>query len=112
MTLRSRPSNRCADFSKARRLWSFALTADRYAWVQTTLLRFHYLQLSKADKGVLLSFLQKISGYSRIQVKRLDDRINPRSIGANVRGLIEELGADLLERLCNADDQWVIRKKA
>jgi hypothetical protein len=44
---------------------------DRYAWVQTTLLRFHYLQLSKVDKAVLLSFLQKISGYSQIQVKRL-----------------------------------------
>ena len=44
---------------------------DRYAWIQTTLVRFRYLQLSKADKGVLLSFLQKVSGYSRIQVKRL-----------------------------------------
>ena len=44
---------------------------DRYAWIQTTLVRFHYLQLSKADKGMLLSFLQKLSGYSRIQVKRL-----------------------------------------
>jgi hypothetical protein len=43
---------------------------DRYAWIQTPLVRFHYRQLSKADKGVLLSFLQKVSGYSRIQVKR------------------------------------------
>jgi hypothetical protein len=25
---------------------------DRYAWIQTTLVRFHYLQLSKADKGM------------------------------------------------------------
>ena len=44
---------------------------DRYAWIQTTLVRFRYLQLNKADKGVLLTFLQKLSGYSRIQVKRL-----------------------------------------
>jgi transposase InsO family protein len=45
--------------------------ADRYAWIQRTLVRFHYLTLGKADKGVILSFVQKLSGYSRIQVKRL-----------------------------------------
>ena len=44
---------------------------ERYTWIQTTLVRFHYLQLSKADKGLILSFLQKVSGYSRIQIKRL-----------------------------------------
>ena len=32
---------------------------DRYAWIQTTLVRFRYLQLSKANKGMLLTFLQK-----------------------------------------------------
>ena len=45
--------------------------ADRYTWIQSTLVRFHYLQLNKADKGLILSFLQKVSGYSRIQIKRL-----------------------------------------
>ena len=43
----------------------------RYAWIQTILLRFRYPQLRKAEKGLLLDFLQKVSGYSRIQVKRL-----------------------------------------
>jgi transposase InsO family protein len=43
----------------------------RYAWIQAMLLRFHYHQLGKAEKGLLLDFLQKVSGYSRIQVKRL-----------------------------------------
>jgi transposase InsO family protein len=43
----------------------------RYTWIQTMLLRFHYSQLRKAEKGLLLDFLQKVSGYSRIQVKRL-----------------------------------------
>ena len=43
----------------------------RYVWIQTMLLRFHYPQLRKAEKGLLLDFLQKVSGYSRIQVKRL-----------------------------------------
>jgi transposase InsO family protein len=44
---------------------------DRYAWIQTTLVRFRYRQLNKADKAVVLSFIQKLSGYSRIQIKRL-----------------------------------------
>ena len=45
--------------------------AARYAWIQTMLLRFQYPQLGKPEKGLLLDFLQKVSGYSRIQVKRL-----------------------------------------
>jgi transposase InsO family protein len=44
--------------------------AARYAWIQTMLLRFHYPQLGKTEKGLLLDFLQTVSGYSRIQVKR------------------------------------------
>ena len=44
---------------------------DRYVWIQQTLIRFRYRQLGKADKGLLLGFLQKVSGYSRIQIKRL-----------------------------------------
>ncbi len=43
----------------------------RYSWIRETLQRFRYRQLGKADKGLLLDFLQKISGYSRVQVKRL-----------------------------------------
>ena len=46
----------------------------RYAWIQTLLLRFHYHQLGKAEKGILLDFLQKVSGYSRIQAKRLSQQ--------------------------------------
>jgi len=45
--------------------------AARYPWIQAMLLRFRYPQLRKAEKGLLLDFLQKVSGYSRIQVKRL-----------------------------------------
>ena len=44
--------------------------AERYEWIENTLIRFRYLQLSKADKGLLLSFMEKVSGYSRIHVKR------------------------------------------
>ncbi len=45
--------------------------AARYTWLQTMLFRFRYPQLRKTEKGLLLDFLQKVSGYSRIQVKRL-----------------------------------------
>jgi hypothetical protein len=36
------------------------------AWIQDMLLRFHYPQLGKAGKGLLLDFLQKVSGYTLI----------------------------------------------
>ena len=43
----------------------------RYEWIEETLSRFRYFKLSKPEKGLLLSFIEKVSGYSRIQVKRL-----------------------------------------
>jgi hypothetical protein len=54
--------------------FNIAAKAARYAWIQAMLLRFHYPQLGKAEKGLLLDFLQKVSGYSRIPVKRLIQR--------------------------------------
>ena len=33
--------------------------------------RFGYRQLGRADKGVVLAYLQRLSGYSRAQVTRL-----------------------------------------
>ncbi len=44
--------------------------AKRYVWIEETLIRFRYLKLSKSDKGLLLSFIEKVSGYSRVQIKR------------------------------------------
>lgn len=44
---------------------------ERYDFVRRTLIRLAYHALSKRDKGVVLSFLVHVSGYSRIQVKRL-----------------------------------------
>jgi transposase InsO family protein len=43
----------------------------RYRWIQQTLVRFRYRQLSKSDKGVLIRYLRKLSGYSRQQITRL-----------------------------------------
>lgn len=43
----------------------------RYAWIGQVLGRFGYRQLGRTDKGVLLAYLQRLSGYSRAQVTRL-----------------------------------------
>ena len=44
---------------------------ERYDFIRRTLIRFAYQRLSKPDKGLLLNFMTHVSGYSRIQVKRL-----------------------------------------
>ena len=38
--------------------------ADRYEWTEETLRRFRYLEPGKAEKGLLLRFLEKVTGYS------------------------------------------------
>jgi len=43
----------------------------RYAWIALVLRRFDYGRLKRADRGVVLVYLQRLSGYSRAQVKRL-----------------------------------------
>ena len=43
----------------------------RYRWLQHTLVKFRYLQLSKADKGLITRYIRKLTGYSPAQVKRL-----------------------------------------
>ena len=45
--------------------------ADRYRWIQATLVRYHYMTLGKKDRGLVLRFLQRVSGYSQAQIKRL-----------------------------------------
>ena len=44
---------------------------ERYAWIQKTLVRFRYLELTKQDKGLIIRYLVKVSGYSRQQTTRL-----------------------------------------
>ncbi len=44
---------------------------ERYAWMQRTLLRFRYRELGKKDKGLVIRYLVKVSGYSRQQITRL-----------------------------------------
>jgi len=44
---------------------------DRYQWIQRTLIRFEYDTLKRYDKGLIMQYLIKISGYSRQQLTRL-----------------------------------------
>ena len=45
--------------------------AERYTWVETTLEQFKYYRLGRPDRGVMLQYLAKVSGYSRQQITRL-----------------------------------------
>jgi transposase InsO family protein len=48
--------------------------AERYDFIGRTLQRFGYRLLPRADKGVVLRFLERVSGYSRQQLTRLVKR--------------------------------------
>lgn len=52
-------------------VFSLHTKSERYDFIRRTLIRLTYQALSKPDKGVVLSYLVHVSGYSRIQVKRL-----------------------------------------
>ncbi|MEA3300872.1 MAG: hypothetical protein U9R22_11670 [Pseudomonadota bacterium] len=59
--------------------FSINTRSDLYDFVRRTLIRLAYHTLSKSDKGVVLSFLVHVSGYSRIQVKRLASVVKARA---------------------------------
>lgn len=44
---------------------------QRYAWIEQVLRRLGYRQLGRSDRGAVLAYLQRLSGYSRAQVTRL-----------------------------------------
>jgi len=64
---------RVRDFLSSTREISFALEnkEQRYQFIRRTLIRFRYYNLPKPDKSILLGYLTHMTGYSRIQVKRL-----------------------------------------
>ena len=47
---------------------------ERYDFIARILRRFGYPRLPRADKGVVLRFLERVSGYSRQQLTRLVKR--------------------------------------
>ena len=44
---------------------------ERYRWIEQTLRRFKYRTLRRAERGVVLRYLERVSGYSRQTVTRL-----------------------------------------
>jgi len=48
--------------------------AGRYSWIKMVLKRFDYPRLARADRGPVLAYLQRLSGYSRSQITRLVSR--------------------------------------
>jgi len=46
----------------------------RYHWIETVLRRLGYAQLKRGDRGAVLAYLGRLSGYSRAQVTRLVSR--------------------------------------
>jgi len=54
----------------------FAVTGkERYGFIARTIRRFGYARLKRPDKGVVLRFLERVSGYSRQQLTRLVQRV-------------------------------------
>lgn len=47
---------------------------ERYEFIEGILKRFVYSRLKRCDKGVVIKFLRKISGYSRQQLTRMIER--------------------------------------
>jgi len=43
---------------------------EAYEWIEETLKRFDYLNLSKKEKRLIKKYLKKVTGYSRLQVTR------------------------------------------
>ena len=60
--------------------------AGRYAWIEAVLRRLDYRQIKRADRGAVLVYLQRLSGYSRAQVTRLVSRwMNGHALVKNYR---------------------------
>jgi len=47
---------------------------DRCLWIEAVLRRLNYRALARVDRGAVLAYLQRLSGYSRAQVTRLVSR--------------------------------------
>ena len=58
----------------------FAVTGtERYGFIARTVRRFGYARLKRPDKGLVLRFLERVSGYSRQQLTRLVQRVGAQA---------------------------------
>jgi len=65
------------DFLNGSQSIAFAVVStkdERYEAIERILKRFGYTSLKRQDKGVVIKFLMKISGYSRQQLTRMIER--------------------------------------
>ena len=77
--------------------------ASRYKWIQSTLIRFNYDRLKRLEKGILIRYMAKISGYSRRQLTRLIQQ--QRRVGRLVRR--QRTNNGFARRYSNADIQLI-----
>ena len=63
------------DSTQALEFASLADTTACYAHVAQTIRRFSYASLGRADRSVVLRYLERTSGYSSAQIKRLVARV-------------------------------------
>lgn len=62
------------EFLKVTKEFTFASKdrKDKYKWINTTLTKFQYLRLTRQqDKSLVLQYIRKMTGLSRVQLKRL-----------------------------------------
>ncbi len=62
------------DFLSGTQAVAFSAQSDTdagYRWIQGELVKFRYPGFSRQDKGVVIRYLMKVSGYSRQQLTRL-----------------------------------------
>jgi len=89
------------DFLSGTQAVAFSVISDqsvRYQWIRSELVKFRYLTLGRRDKGVVIRYLIKISGYSRQQITRLISqyrdsgriRRQPRTVGGFKRCCTEK----------------------
>ena len=63
-----------SEFLSGTQAVAFSIILDKddcYRWIQGALYKFQYRKLGKRDRGILIRYLMKISGYSRQQITRL-----------------------------------------
>ena len=62
------------DFLSGTQAVAFTVLSDKdacYRWIQGELVKFQPLMRARRDKGVVIRYLMKVSGYSRQQITRL-----------------------------------------
>ena len=80
-----------------------------YHWIQGILVKFEYLTRSKSHKGLILRYLQKMSGYSRQQLTRLiqqyrqTGRVTRRQ--RTVQGFVRRYTAEDIRLLAAMDER-------